>query len=57
MQNGYLPIDVKFADRAKYYACFDAYFRGGNAEMMTSLVAEYVKLRLQGYLTILEEDM
>lgn len=57
MQNGYLPIDVKFADRAKYYACFDAYFHDGNAEMMTSLVAEYVKLRLQGYLAILEEDM
>ena len=31
MQAGYPPIDVKFADRRKYYACFDSYYRNNDA--------------------------
>lgn len=56
MQNGYLPIDVKFTDRAKYYACFDSYSREGKAEPMMELVAGYVQQRLEAYVSILGDD-
>lgn len=56
MQNGYLPIDVKFADREKYYACFDAYFRDSDEGMMASLVSGYVKQRLAEFLFILDDE-
>lgn len=53
MQNGYPAIDVKFADRRRYYAAFDAYFRNQNADDMIQLIAEYVEERLSKYLSIL----
>lgn len=50
---GYPPINVKFSDRKKYYDAFDAYYRDGNAEIMTELIAGYVNERLDEYLKIL----
>ena len=55
IRNGYPAINVKFADRKKYYVAFDAYFRDGNAEEMTELIAGYVNQRLDEYLEILTE--
>ena len=55
IRNGYPAINVKFADRKKYYDAFDAYFRDGNAEEMTELIAGYVNERLDEYLEILAE--
>jgi excisionase family DNA binding protein len=55
MQAGYPPIDVKFTDRAKYYACFDNYFRDNDASPMVSMVGEYVKQRLLQYLRLLQD--
>jgi excisionase family DNA binding protein len=55
MQAGYPPIDVKFADRRKYYACFDSYYRDNDASPMVNMVAEYVKERLSQYLSLLQE--
>lgn len=54
MQNCYPPINVKFADRKKYYEAFDAYYRYGNAGEMIKLVAEYIDERLEQYLEILK---
>lgn len=53
MQAGYPPIDVKFADRRKYYACFDSYYRDNDASQMIYMVGEYVKERLKQYLSLL----
>lgn len=53
IRNGYPAINVKFADRKKYYDAFDTYYRDGNAEAMTDLIAEYVNERLDEYLEIL----
>ena len=47
---GYPPVNVKFADRKRYYDAFDAYYRDGNAGEMICLVGEYVSERLDGYL-------
>jgi Uncharacterized conserved protein len=57
MQAGYPPINVKFADRRKYYACFDSYYRDNDASPMVNMVGEYVKARLTQYLNLLQEDV
>ncbi len=54
MQYGYPPINVKFADRRRYYDCFDSYYRENNAAPMVNMVAEYLKERLEQYLDILK---
>ena len=54
MQNGYPPINVKFADRKRYYEAFDSYYRDKSSTEMTALVAEYLEERLQNILTYFE---
>jgi hypothetical protein len=54
MQNGYLPIDMKFADKRRYYSCFDRYYQKGEAGPMILLVAEYVEEQLRHYLSVLD---
>lgn len=56
IRNGYPPINVKFTDRKKYYDAFDEYYRNGNADKMTELVAGYVSERLDEYLKVLNAD-
>ena len=53
---GFPPINVKFTDRKRYYDAFDAFYRDGDADAMTELVAEYVDARLDEYLEILEQS-
>ena len=55
MQAGYPPIDMKFADRRKYYACFDSYYRDDDASPMVNMVGEDVKERLSQYLHLLQD--
>ena len=55
MQSGYPPIDVKFADRRKYYACFASYYRDNDASLMVNMVGEYIKERLSQYLLLLQD--
>lgn len=52
MQNGYPPIDVKFADRKRYFDCFGNYYLNGDSSPMVMMVAESVKERIEQYLTI-----
>ncbi len=55
MQAGYTPIDMKFADRRKYYSCFDSYYRDNDASPMVNMVGAYVKERLSQYLSLLQD--
>jgi Fic family protein len=50
IRNGYPPINVKFADRKRYYDAFDSFYRDGDASAMINLIAEYVDGRLDEYL-------
>lgn len=50
---GYPPINVKFADRRRYYEAFDSYARTSSSEAMQTLIAEYLEQRLQAMLEIL----
>ena len=52
MQAGYPPIDVKFADRRKYYSCFDSYYRDDDSSPMVNMVGEYVKEKLSQYISL-----
>jgi len=54
MQNGYPPINIKFADRRRYYSAFDSYYKNDMSPMVT-MVAEYVEECLDQYLQILGE--
>jgi len=54
MQCGYPPINVKFADRRRYYDCFDSYYKGNTAAPMVEMLAEYLEERLRQYLNILK---
>jgi Fic family protein len=56
MQAGYPPVNVKFADRKRYYACFDSYYRDNDAAPMVEMVAEYTKERLSQMLQILQNQ-
>ena len=53
IRSGFPPINVKFTDRKKYYDAFDAYYRDGDADAMTDLIAGYVNERLDDYLRVL----
>lgn len=53
MRHGYPPINIKYADRVKYYECFDAYFQYDNPCLMVNLVAGYLREQLNRYLDIL----
>lgn len=55
MKAGYPPIDIKFADRKRYYDAFDAYYVKNDLSAMTKLFAEYLNARLDEYLKILNE--
>ena len=46
---GLLPVNIKFADRRKYYDCFD-----GGAEALSELIGRYEQEELEKYITILE---
>ena len=54
IQNGYPAINVKFADRKKYYEAFDEFYKNNNANKMTNLIAEYVTEQIENYLEILK---
>ncbi len=55
IRNCYPAINVKFADRKRYYDAFDTFYRDGKTDDMVLLVAEYVNERLDRYLEIVKK--
>ena len=55
MKAGYPPIDIKFTDRIAYYNAFDEYHVKHNLAPMEKLFADYINMRLDAYLRILQE--
>lgn len=51
---GMLPVNIKFADRRKYYDCFETYHKEGNAKAFTELIAGYEAEELEKHIKILE---
>lgn len=54
MKAGLLPVNVKFADRRKYYDCFDDYAASGSVDMLAGLIAGYEEAELARYIAIIE---
>lgn len=54
LQNGYLPISVKFTDRNRYYECFASYYNDGSAKALQTLIGEYEEAELDRYIAMLE---
>lgn len=52
MREGYPAINIKFADRARYYDAFDAFYGDNRADGMVQLVAEAVGERFDRYLEL-----
>ncbi len=50
---GMLPINIKFTDRRKYYACFEEYYQTGNPETMIQMIATYEQEALEHRIAIL----
>lgn len=55
MKAGYPPIDIKFADRVKYYNAFDEYYEKHNLSAMENLFAEYLNTTLEKYLKMIDK--
>ena len=54
LRGGYLPVDIKFHDRNRYYNCFDSYFgEEHNHEPMVELLMELEQQELRRYLDML----
>lgn len=54
IKNGYLPVDIKFTDRDKYYECFRNYNQTKDAAGMVELIATYEKEELRRYIDMIE---
>lgn len=54
MKNGYPTINVKFADRKKYYDCFTSYHKSNNASQMVEMITNYLEETLTQYIQILK---
>ena len=56
IRHGYPAINVKFADRKRYYNAFDSFYRDNDSEPMINLVAEYVSERYDDYFRVLDNE-
>jgi len=54
MKAGLLPVNIKFTDRQKYYACFDDYFKQNNADTLTQMLLGYEIAELERYIEIVK---
>lgn len=54
MKSGYPPINVKYADRQRYYNAFTDYHQTGKVTEMCELIAGYMEEKIQFYLDILK---
>lgn len=54
MKNGLLPINIKFADREKYYNAFEAYSKTGECTEFAEMVGLYEQETLEKYIKIIE---
>lgn len=49
-------IDVKFADRKRYYDAFDSYCRSNNTYAMLEMIAKYAEEYLSNYLSLFKSE-
>ncbi|HDL5464269.1 TPA: Fic family protein [Mannheimia haemolytica] len=56
LKQGYLPIDIKFTNRAQYYQCFDDFHKNQqDISSLVELISQYELAELERYLAILKQ--
>ena len=55
MKNGYVPINIKYKDRRRYYAAFKSYNENNDITEMTSLVCDYLIEELNKYINMKQD--
>jgi Fic family protein len=56
MKAGFLPVNIKFSDRLKYYECFDHYYNNRHSpETLSTLIAGYEVEELKRYIQIIQD--
>ena len=55
MKNGYVPINIKYKDRRRYYAAFKMYNENNDITEMTSLVCDYLIAELNKYINMKQD--
>ncbi|HHW7579455.1 TPA: Fic family protein [Mannheimia haemolytica] len=56
LKQGYLPVDIKFTNRAQYYQCFDDFHKNQqDISSLVELISQYEITELERYLAILEK--
>ena len=55
IKHGYLPVDIKFTDRDKYYSSFDSYFgEAKSPDTLTKMLLDYEIAELERYIQIVK---
>lgn len=54
MKNGLLPVNIKFADKMRYYDSFDNFYETNSSSHLSEMIAEYEIEELEKYIDIIE---
>jgi len=54
MKNNYVPINIKYKDRRRYYDAFKVYNENEDISLMLDLICDYLIEELTRYITIIE---
>lgn len=55
MKNGYVPINIKYKDRRKYYDAFKSFNENEDSSFMTDLICDYLIEELNRYISLREQ--
>jgi Fic family protein len=53
---GLLPVNIKFADRRRYYSCFDTFASEKTCEPLATLISEYEEEELTRRIAIIKGE-
>ncbi|MEG2457413.1 MAG: Fic family protein [Bacilli bacterium] len=56
MKNGYVPINIKYKDRRRYYDAFKAFNKNEDSSLMTDLISTYLIEELKRYISLREQS-
>lgn len=56
MKNGYVPINIKYKDRRRYYDAFKNFNKNEDSSLMTDLICDYLIEELKRYISLREQS-
>ncbi len=52
MKNGYVPINIKYKDKKRYYDCFKSYHQTGNTDEFIELICSSLEEEITKYIEL-----